>query len=129
MGIVTYNTLVTISSERAFEEQMMAAQVSLAKQREELETTALSLPREIELRGEEDDIKWEQPVVAHVREDPLVEEQNAKLDTPIKQYTLGDLILNKRKMSLIMTRSVRRHLYSTCYMLICCIEMLFNPRP
>lgn len=97
MGIVTYNTLVTISSERAFEEQMMAAQVSLAKQREELETTALSLPREIELRGEEDDIKWEQPVVAHVREDPLVEEQNAKLDTPIKQYTLGDLILNKRE--------------------------------
>ncbi|CAI4036143.1 hypothetical protein SMKI_14G3620 [Saccharomyces mikatae IFO 1815] len=95
MGIVAYNTMVTVSNERAFEEQMMAAQVSLAKQREDFETRALSLPRDTELGEEEEDIKREQPAVGHAKEDRLVQEQNAQPDSPIKHYTLRDLILNR----------------------------------
>ncbi|EJS41873.1 pet494p [Saccharomyces arboricola H-6] len=95
MGIVAYNTMVTVSNERAFEEQMIAAQVSLAKQREEFETRALSLPRDTELEEQDDDAKWEQPAVGHTEEDPLIQVRDEQLDFPIKHYTLADLVLNK----------------------------------
>ncbi|EHN00408.1 Pet494p [Saccharomyces cerevisiae x Saccharomyces kudriavzevii VIN7] len=93
MGIVAYNTMITVNNERAFEEQMIAAQMSLAKQRKGFETGALTLSRDTELDDQEDDIKCERPASGHA--DPFVQEQDGQLDSPIKHHTLADLVSNK----------------------------------
>ncbi|KOG97196.1 Pet494p [Saccharomyces eubayanus] len=94
-GIVAYNTMVTVSNERVFEEQMIAAQMSLAKQKEELETRALDFPANHEQIKEADDANCEQPAIERSGEDRSVKQQNEQLDSPIRHYSLTDLVLNK----------------------------------